>query len=73
MKLKVLLLISFLMIFSCYAASAQQQEEQADKQICQDQQYIAKGKKGHKTILVKAKDYHNAANSEYHIHKPSST
>lgn len=30
MKLKVLLLISFLMIFSCYAASAQQQEEQPD-------------------------------------------
>ena len=30
MKLKVLLLISFLMIFSCYVASAQQQEEQPD-------------------------------------------
>lgn len=30
MKLKVLLLISFLMIFSCFAASAQQQEEQPD-------------------------------------------
>ena len=30
MKLKVLLLISFLMIFSCFASSAQQQEEQPD-------------------------------------------
>lgn len=30
MKLKVLLLISFLMLFSCFAASAQQQEEQPD-------------------------------------------
>lgn len=30
MKLKVLLLISFLMFFSCFAASAQQQEEQPD-------------------------------------------
>ncbi len=30
MKLKVLLLISFLMIFSCFASSAQQHEEQPD-------------------------------------------
>ncbi|MBR3825761.1 MAG: hypothetical protein IKJ39_11270 [Lachnospiraceae bacterium] len=55
------------------SGGSQKQEEQADKQICQDQQYIAKGKKGHKIIVVKAKDYHNAANSEYRIHKPGGT